>query len=123
MGVQLARGQGLVMQQLSGNEHTPAPHTPIARLPCLKTLNAIKHQALLLAYIVASTDIGPFLKKHGIKDKRYGKRLVQQLRNTCSLSQAPRSDRPPKYTEAKLNAAHHTLACPTGPIHTAAALV
>ena len=96
MGMQLTRGQSLVMQHSSGSEHSPSPHMPLSHLPCMKILSAIKRKALLMADIVASAELGPCLKKHGIIDLRYGKRLLQQVRTTYSLSQAPHNDRPPK---------------------------
>lgn len=86
-------------------------------------LRTIKRKALLLADLLASVPLKSFLKKHGIKDKRYGKRLEQQLRTTYSLAPAPRSGRPPKYTEEQLDAATEALASPANPIHTTAALV
>lgn len=105
------------------DQHSHAPAAPSPRQPRMSVLSGIKRKALLLADVVASIDLRPFLKKHGIKDKRYSARLVEQLRTTFSLQPAARSGRPRKYTTEQLDAACEALASPAGPIHTTAALV
>lgn len=84
---------------------------------------SIKRKALVLADLVARGPLLPLLRKYGIKDKRYGKRLERQLRTTFSLDPAPRSGRPPVYTPDQLEAARGALASPSPPFHTAAQLV
>lgn len=115
----MGRGRGLGGQLWGASRHSPTQHPPIPRPPPMTVLQSIKRKALLLA----STNMAPFLKKHGIRDKRYSKRLEQQLRTTYSLQPAARSGRPPKYDEEQLDAARDALASPVGPLHTTAALV
>ena len=83
----------------------------------MPVLKSVKRAALVCADALSRVSLPPILKAHGIKDKRYGARLIQKLRTQFSLDPAPRSGRPPKYSEAQLVAAEAALASPAHPYH------
>ena len=74
----------------------------------MKVLPQVKRAALFAADVLSSVDLKPFLKKHGIKDKLYSKRLVDRLRSTYSLQPAPRQGRPRVHTADELCRQHRT---------------
>lgn len=84
---------------------------------------SIVRAALFVADVLASVVDAPFLKKWGIKDKRYKARLVSKLRTQHSLAPAPRSGRPRVYTPEQLAAGQVALAAPSQPYHSTAALL
>lgn len=83
----------------------------------MKITSSVKRAALFVADVLSSVNLRPFLKKHGIKNKLYGKRLIEKLRTSCSLLPAPRRGRPRVYTADQLQAAQDELSKPRGPIH------
>jgi len=89
----------------------------------MKVLPQVKRAALFAADVLSSVDLKPFLKKHGIKDKLYSKRLVDRLRSTYSLQPAPRQGRPRVYTADELQAAQDELTRPSQPVHSTRQLV
>lgn len=91
--------------------------------PNMKITDTVKRSALFIADVLSSVSLGPMLKKHDIKDKRYVPRLVQKLRTKFSLAPAPRTGRPRVYTEEHLTAAREELIQPSQPIHSTRALV
>lgn len=78
---------------------------------------SVKRAALFVADVLRSVNLRPFLKKHNIKNKNYGKRLIDKLSSTYSLLPAPRKGRPRVYTPDQLQAAQEELTKPSGPIH------
>ena len=89
----------------------------------MKVLKTVKRAAVFIADVLASVQLAPFLKKHSIKDKTYGKRLIEKLRTTYSLLPAPRQGRPRLYTGDQLQAAQDELVSAGQPIHSTRALV
>lgn len=76
-----------------------------------------------MADVLASVAVGPFLKKWGIKDKKYKSRLIDKLRTQFSLAPAPRTGRPPKYNSDQLAVGQAALTSGKRPYHSKAALV
>lgn len=89
----------------------------------MSPLKSVKRAALFVADVLASVALGPFLKKWGIKDKRYGQRLIDRLRSKHSLAPAGRSGRPRKYTAEELAAGAAELSQPAHAHHSKAELV
>jgi hypothetical protein len=89
----------------------------------MKVTQSLKRAAIFVADVLHSVTLRPFLKKHGIKDKEYGKRLVHRLRTTFSLAPAPRSGRPAVYKSDELQAAKRALVSPGRRFHNTRALV
>lgn len=89
----------------------------------MKVARSLIRAATFVADVLSSVKLGPFLKKHGIKDKRYGQRLIEKLRKHHSLEPAPGRGRPPLYTGAQLAAAQEALIAPNRPCHSSAQLV
>jgi hypothetical protein len=84
---------------------------------------SVKRAALVCADALSGVKWGPVLKKWGIKDKRYGSRLISKLRETFSLAPAPRKGRPAVYAEWQLAAAEAALASGSRTFHSGDALV
>jgi hypothetical protein len=89
----------------------------------MKVTRSLIRAATFVADVLSSVKLGPFLKKHGIKDKRYGQRLIEKLRKQHTLEPAPGRGRPPLYTTAQLAAAQEALVVPSCPYHSSAQLV
>lgn len=89
----------------------------------MKVLKSVKRAAIFVADVLSSVNLKPFLKKHNIKDKQYGKRLIDKLRSSGSLLPAPRQGRPRVYTDDQLQAAQDELTKPGPPFHSTRALV
>lgn len=89
----------------------------------MKIAQSAKRAALFIADLLSTVPLSSFLKKHGIKDKKYKARLVEKLRTQYSLQPAPRTGRPPVYTSQQLGEAQHLLISSPHPIHSTAALV
>lgn len=89
----------------------------------MKPLKSVVRAALFVADVLASVTLAPFLKKHGIKDKKYGQRLIDRLRSKHSLAPASRSGRPRVYTADQLAAGEAELSRPSRAHHSKAQLV
>ena len=89
----------------------------------MKVARSLVRAATFTADVLSSVKLGPFLKKHGIKDKRYGQRLIEKLRKHHTLAPAPGRGRPPKYTTTQLAAAQEALVESNRPYHSSAQLV
>lgn len=89
----------------------------------MKATRSLVRAATLVADVLSSVKLGPFLKKHGVKDKRYGQRLIEKLRKHHSLAPAPGRGRHKLYTTAQLAAAQQALVEPDRPYHSSADLV
>lgn len=86
-------------------------------------LETVRRAALFVADVLSSVNLAPFLKKHHIKDKRYGWRLIDRLRSKFSLEPADRPGRPRVYTVQQLAAGQAELSSASPPIYNAAELV
>jgi hypothetical protein len=89
----------------------------------MSPLQSVRRAALFVADVLASVKLAPFLKKHKIKDKAYGQRLIDRLRTKHSLAPASRPGRPRTYTEEQLAAGQAELSKPSHPHHSKAELV
>ena len=89
----------------------------------MSQLQSVRRAALFVADVLASANLAPFLKKHNIKDKKYGQRLIDRLRTKHSLAPASRPGRPRTYTKEQLAAGQAELSRPSHPHHSKAELV
>lgn len=105
-----------------GHSFTFVPQT-CTTPPSMKTPQTVIRAALFIADVLSSVNLTPYLKKWDIKDKQYGKRLIEKLRTNHGLQPSPRQGRPRVYTEEQLAAGQDALTHPSRAYHSKAALV